>query len=217
MRWTLGLVVTLVICVVASGIASLVYGPRTTPADLAHIATSTPLHTYGNANAPVIVTVYTDFECPHCKNVHENRISRLMNDFPGQLLFVYKNFPLRAHPEAREKAETAECVQKVGGSDAYWNYVSYLFLTQPPEGSDPISGAPMDAVRHIGLNVDDVEACIDSGYGASIVDQDLLEVRALGGHLTPTIYIVSSTTRVLLQGETGIAEAIEYAQSAKAR
>ena len=52
-------------------------------------------HIRGNPNAPLVMVVYSDLECPYCKVLHQT-VTTLMNEYgaQGKLALVYRNFPI---------------------------------------------------------------------------------------------------------------------------
>lgn len=72
----------------------------------------------GNPAAPVQIEVYSDFECPACKNFHENMLPTIMRDYvvSGKVCVIPKEFPLNipAHRFSREAANFATAAARVG-------------------------------------------------------------------------------------------------------
>jgi protein-disulfide isomerase len=84
-------------------------------------------HTQGSEHARVVVVEYGDFECPSCK-VAAATPTLLMERFPNQVRFVFRNFPLEeAHPHALLAAEAAEAVAAQG---EFWQMYDVLFRNQ---------------------------------------------------------------------------------------
>src|SRR5580704_15611500 len=81
-------------------------------------------HSQGPAHARVVVVEYGDFECPSCK-VAAATPSLLMERFPNQVRFIFRNFPLEeAHPHALLAAEAAAAQGK------FWPMYDLLFRNQ---------------------------------------------------------------------------------------
>jgi protein-disulfide isomerase len=80
----------------------------------------------GNANAAISIVEYSDIDCPFCKRHHPTLIS-LVEDYDGQVNWVYRHFPLdQLHPDARKKAEATECAGDLGGSEKFWEVLDTL-------------------------------------------------------------------------------------------
>jgi protein-disulfide isomerase len=84
-------------------------------------------HSQGSEHARVTVVEYGDFECPSCK-VAATTPSLLLDRFPNQVRFIFRNFPLEeAHPHALLAAEAAEAA---GAQGKFWPMYDVLFRNQ---------------------------------------------------------------------------------------
>jgi protein-disulfide isomerase len=71
-------------------------------------------HILGSINAPVILTEYGDFDCPHCAIAHVF-IKKLVQKFKDQLAFVFRHFPLsKVHENASIAALSSEAAANQG-------------------------------------------------------------------------------------------------------
>lgn len=70
----------------------------------------------GTVMAPVKVEVYSDFQCPGCKQLHETSLRQLRHEFvaQGKVQLVHREFPLPMHKYAREAACLACAAEKLG-------------------------------------------------------------------------------------------------------
>ncbi|HUI57691.1 MAG TPA: thioredoxin domain-containing protein [Bryobacteraceae bacterium] len=84
---------------------------------------------YGNPKAPVVIEVFSDFQCPSCKAFHDNEFQQIMRDYivPGKVYFIYRYFPLPGHPYGRPCAEFACAAARVG---RYQKVAEALFAQQ---------------------------------------------------------------------------------------
>jgi protein-disulfide isomerase len=93
-----------------------------------NVALSEPTdHVQGNANAPVTIIEYSDFECPYCK-AFQPVLEQIMAAEPGQVRWIYRSYPL--HQDSFEELVAADCVAKIGGDTAFWKYGDLLFSLQ---------------------------------------------------------------------------------------
>jgi len=86
-------------------------------------------HTYqlGNTEAAIVLVEYGDYECPHCAKAWA-LVQKLMEEFDDQLLFEFRNFPLREiHPMAMVGAQAAEAA---GIQGKFWEMHNFLFRNQ---------------------------------------------------------------------------------------
>ena len=71
---------------------------------------------YGNASAPIRIEIFSDYQCPACKALHEEVLPPLMKEYviPGKVYVVNREFPLPMHNYAREAANYATAAAKFG-------------------------------------------------------------------------------------------------------
>jgi len=72
----------------------------------------------GSPNAPIVMEIFSSFDCPHCRVLHEEIVPRLMHDYvvAGKLCILSREFPLSGqyHPYAREAANLATAAARIG-------------------------------------------------------------------------------------------------------
>ncbi len=84
----------------------------------------------GDADAPVVITEFSDYQCPACAGVEQQVVPGLIERYvdTGKARLVYREFPLDGlHPFARKASEAAVCA---GQQDAYWEMHDKLFTSQ---------------------------------------------------------------------------------------
>jgi protein-disulfide isomerase len=135
----------------------------------------------GNANAPVTIVEFTDFECPSCAR-QLPVLERIVSEFGDRVRLVVRDFPLSQHANARKAAEAAEAAREQG---KYWEYVSVLFRNQAALGSDKLK----QYATEVGLDRAKFDAALDTGKFAEKVQRDVMDARKLGVNGTPALYI----------------------------
>src|SRR5258708_3238432 len=87
----------------------------------------------GSVMAPVTVEVYSDFQCPHCKDLHFGAIKGALRDWVanGRVRIVNRDFPLPQHAYAREAARYANAAARIG---QYEKVCDELFRSQDDWG-----------------------------------------------------------------------------------
>lgn len=73
----------------------------------------------GPVAAAVRIDLFSDFECPACKGLHEQTIKRVKDEFAlkGKLRLVHHDFPLPQHKHARQAAILAAAADRLGKYD----------------------------------------------------------------------------------------------------
>lgn len=157
-------------------------------------------HIYGSPNADLFVIEYSDLECPFCKRYHDEVLSRLKETYAenDRVAFVFRHFPLDEpytqplHPTATEEAIAAECVGKLGGTDAFYSFVDDIFATTASDGQYDLSQLSVHA-EAAGVDVDAFNTCYNNKETESIVSEDFQEGAESGVQGTPTIYLQTNS------------------------
>jgi protein-disulfide isomerase len=82
---------------------------------------------YGNSDANVTITIYSDFECPYCKRFHNKNYQKLQEEYinTGKAKIIFRHFPKTIiHKSALLKAEAFECAKE---QDKSYEIYPYLF------------------------------------------------------------------------------------------
>lgn len=143
-------------------------------------------HIKGDVNAPVSIIEYSDFECPFCSRVHPT-LSRIIEDFDGEVNWVYRHFPLTSiHADARPAAIASECIADLGGNDAFWTFADRVFSSGLLGNSVYVSVA-----QDLGIKESDFSTCLSSKKFEQKVDDDTQNAVDSGGRGTPYIIVVN--------------------------
>src|SRR3989344_94253 len=80
-------------------------------------------HIFGASPAnKVFIIEFSDTECPFCKRFHPT-MKKIVENYNGQVAWVYRHFPLAFHTKAKREAEATECAAELGSNDAFWKYL----------------------------------------------------------------------------------------------
>jgi protein-disulfide isomerase len=80
----------------------------------------------GAANAPVVIQVFADFQCPFCARLRPT-LAELERAYPGKLKIVWRHLPLAFHEDAALAAEAAQEAFAQRGNAGFWTYHDALF------------------------------------------------------------------------------------------
>lgn len=72
---------------------------------------------FGNANAPVTIVEYSDFECPYCSRGYQT-MKQVMKEYGDKVRVVFKHLPLDFHPMAIPAASYFEAIARQGHDKA---------------------------------------------------------------------------------------------------
>jgi len=143
----------------------------------------------GNPDAPVKVVLYSDFQCPFCKQFWEEAEGKIFQEYvaTGKAYFTYRSMGEFLGPESQTSAEAAYCA---GDQEKFWEYHDLLFANQGAENSGAFSDARLKRFAEY-LNLDQAafDECLSSGKYAKRVQQDRTDASVMDTNSTPTVFI----------------------------
>src|SRR3954468_255792 len=152
-----------------------------TRADLARIQ--------GSPAAPLWVIEVSDFQCPYCKQWHDQTYNTFLNQYvkTGKVRLAYVNFPLQSHAHAWPAAEAAMCA---GAQGKFWTMHDALFTTQAHWEALPSPTAVFDSLAQAnGVEMRSWRECVASGKMKSLIAADQDRASRAGANATPSFMI----------------------------
>ncbi|MFH0784113.1 MAG: thioredoxin domain-containing protein [Pseudomonadota bacterium] len=140
----------------------------------------------GPADAPVTIALFTDFECPYCRQVIP-LLDEVMEKNPKNVKLVFKNMPLKFHKLAEPSAKAALAAGEQG---KFWPFHDRLFAEQKLT-EDTIKKTAAD----LKLDIPRFEKDMESPKIESQLQKDILAAQNAGVTGTPTIFINGRTPR----------------------
>jgi len=140
----------------------------------------------GSPTAPVVITEFSDFQCPSCRAV-EPVLKQVLAAYPTQVKLVYVNYPLPMHHFAEQAAVAALCANEQG---KFWDYHDRLFDRQPDwAGSADVRPLFHGYAVDLGLDHNRFDACIAGGRLLPFLRADIDRGTALKIEGTPTLFV----------------------------
>ena len=165
---------------------------------LAASSDADPGKSMGSPNAPVRIEVFSDFECPACKGLHEQILPLVFKDYviPGKVYLVSREFPLPMHQYSREAASYATAAARLG---KYQQVADALFLNQVAWAAN---GKVWDTVANVLTPVEakKVQLLAKDPSVMSEVERDVEAGRAVSINQTPTMIITRGAKSYPLAG-----------------
>lgn len=143
----------------------------------------------GSPTAPIWVIEVSDFQCPYCKQWHEQTYQKLRNEFvrTGKVRLAYINLPLAQHAHAKSAAEAAMCA---GAQGKFWEMHDALFTNQAKWAALGSSASYFESLaRDTGVDVAQWRQCVQSGKMKPWIQADAERARAAGAASTPSFMI----------------------------
>lgn len=142
-------------------------------------------HLFGSKNAEIIMIEYSDLQCPFCKRHHPN-MQQLVDEYDGQVAWVYRHFPLSFHPYAQMASEASECAYKQGRNDAFWKYIDFVYESQDQLDEKLL----LDIASDMNLNMDKFNRCLDKHQMIKKVERDQQRGTSDNVSGTPTTILI---------------------------
>ncbi len=142
----------------------------------------------GDANAPVVIIEFSDYQCPFCGKFYSQTLSSIEEQYikTGKVKLVYKDFPLISiHPEAQKAAEAARCVREQKGDEGYFKMHDKLFENQ----QDLSVENEKKWARSLGVVGSKFDDCLDKGKYAKAIQDEEAYGEKLGVSGTPAFFI----------------------------
>ncbi|MCW5875138.1 MAG: thioredoxin domain-containing protein [Anaerolineales bacterium] len=142
----------------------------------------------GDPNAPVQMTEFADFQCPHCYNVYLGAEDELIQTYveTGKVYFTYRPVGFLG-PESDGSAAAAFCAAE---QNAFWPYHDILFANfSHSNGGGYAAGRLESMAETVGLDVPAFKQCLADGIGEAGVLSAEDEARGLGINGTPAFVI----------------------------
>jgi protein-disulfide isomerase len=144
----------------------------------------------GTSGAPVSLVVFSDFQCPNCKQEEETLRQSLPSTFPTQVRVYFKDFPLeQIHPWAKAAAIAGRCVFRQDPA-AFWRYHDWMYEHQGEINADNLKVKVLDFVKTApDLDGMQLGRCIDTKATEAEVDASMEQAKSLHVDATPTIFV----------------------------
>lgn len=142
---------------------------------------------HGTRSAPVVVEVFSDFQCPACRELYQSTLKPLMTNYvaSGKVYLVHRDMPLAIHAHSRQAARLANAAAVISKLD---RVTDVLYATQDVWGvngnveavvAQVLTPAEMRQVR---------ELAATERVSASI-DRDVERGRSLQVRSTPSVFV----------------------------
>lgn len=147
-------------------------------------------HIRGNLNASISVVEFSDLECPFCARLHPT-LARIVEE-NSDVKWVYRHFPLSSiHASAISSARASECIARLGGNDAFWEFIDAAFKNQRQLGDAWYE----EIATSLGIGSEEFENCMNDKSVVKDIQKDRDEATRFGGRGTPFVVIISPNGR----------------------
>ncbi|HEX3153220.1 MAG TPA: thioredoxin domain-containing protein [Candidatus Angelobacter sp.] len=135
----------------------------------------------GQSQAPVTIIEFSDLQCPFCAKVTPT-LQELMKQYPDQVRWVFKSFPLDFHADSPLAHAAALAAERQG---KFWEMHDLIFANQHNLKRDNL----LAEARSLNLDMDRFTADLDGADVKKQLEADKKEGQGLGVDGTPAFFI----------------------------
>ena len=144
---------------------------------------------FGTPGAPVVIVLFSDFECPYCKEEAKSLRANLVSTYPKEVRLYFKDLPLsQIHPWALPAAIAGRCIFKQNPA-AFWDYHDWIYEAQTDVTADNLKSKILEYVKGKEIDAVQLERCMDSKATQPEIDKSMAEAKELGVNATPTLFV----------------------------
>ena len=146
-----------------------------------------PAKAFGNKNAPVVMEIFSDFQCPACKQLFLTTTQRVNDNYvnTGKVFLVHRDFPLPMHAYSRVAASYARAAAHIGKCEPV---ELALFQNQEKwEASGDVRGTVAAVLNPADMKK--VQALVDGKTLEPLIERDKQLGMAVPVNQTPTSII----------------------------
>lgn len=143
----------------------------------------------GEANAPITVVEFSDFQCPFCHKFFKETLPFIEENYikTGKVKFIYRDFPLDKHRQALPAAEAAQCANDQG---KFKEMHDMLFAKQDDwAGNEKATDLFKGYARTLGLKTKQFNECLDTHKYQLEAKKDFIDGAAYGVDGTPGFFV----------------------------
>lgn len=149
----------------------------------------------GDADAPVTIQIFEDFQCPACRRFTESTEPLIIENLvaTGKARYEFHHYPfldgngVGAIGESDQAANAAMCANE---QDKFWEMHSILFANWNGENQGAFSNRRLQAMAEsLGLDMDAFNSCFNENPHEEEIQADFDLGQQMGVSGTPTVFV----------------------------
>jgi protein-disulfide isomerase len=165
----------------------------TTPSDIPSSG-----RTLGDPAAPVTVDVWSDYQCPQCRQFATEVLPELLGKGVrvGLVKIVYHDLiVVDTYAGSHDSVDAANAARCAADQGKFWTYQDWLWANQGPEGSGAFNAARLVEIGlRAGLDTSAFRTCVENGSHAADVQAESASANAKGINAAPKILVNGHVT-----------------------
>ncbi len=154
----------------------------------------------GADDAPVRIVEISDFQCPFCRQFHDETLAQIDSAYiqTGKVSYLWVSYANPGHSQAFASSEAAFCAGAVG---KFWPMHGLLFERQEQwSGSADPYAAFVSYAEELNIDGESFGSCVRNSLLASLLLRDFTSVSRAGISSTPYFILADS---VAIRGAAG--------------
>ena len=135
----------------------------------------------GTEGAPITIIQFAEYQCPYCGKAGE-AVDQVLENYPGKIMMIYRDFPLSFHARAIPAAVAANCA---GEQDKYWEMHRLLMSNQRALEESDLTGH----ATALSLDLAKWNTCRADPAQEAEVNADMEAGAAVGVSGTPAFFV----------------------------
>jgi protein-disulfide isomerase len=146
-------------------------GPQTSTITVDGVSDIDPHKAFGSKSAPIVMEVFSDYQCPACRTLFLTTNRQLMDDYvsTGKVYLIHRDFPLPMHAHSRVAAQYARAAAEIGKIEPV---EKVLFETQDKwEQTGDVDGTIASVLTPAEMNK--IRALVKGGTLDPLIEKDV--------------------------------------------
>lgn len=141
---------------------------------------------HGPDDAPVVIVEFSDYQCPYCERFYRETLPQILEKYPDEVKFVYRDFVIFGEDSARAAMAT-ECAEE---QDKFWQMHNAIFDSREAPDAPPLSQETLVSyAENLELDTDAFAECLASERYSDEVMNDYQAAVGYGFGGTPGFLI----------------------------
>lgn len=149
----------------------------------------------GDPNAPAVIDVFEDFQCPACQFFSES-VEPLIIEYlvvTGKARLVYRNYPFidgNGASNGGESDQAANAAMCANEQDKFWEMKAIIYANWNGENLGNLSNRRLQAMAdEVGLDMDAFNACFNENRYRADIQADFDYGQEIGVSGTPSVFV----------------------------
>jgi len=143
---------------------------------------------FGAPGASVVLVVFSDYQCPHCREEAKTLRENIPKAYPQQVRVYFKDLPLPNHDWARTAAIAGRCIFRQNPL-TFWDFHDWVFEKQSEITAANFREKLNGFIQGKEIDPLQLNRCVDQRETEAEINKSLEEARSLRINSTPTVFL----------------------------